>query len=91
MACNEYPSSIKQRQIFNRIKKDINKAQEVTNKLQKEKENLETALRALCAELDRRGIAAEVVSTAQHSGLIGLLGFWNKNEDLKLNGFVEAQ
>lgn len=75
MTCNEYPLSIKQRQIFNQIQKDVNKAKNIASKMQKEKENLATALRALCAELDRRGIASEVVSTAQHSGLIGLLGF----------------
>jgi len=42
---------------------------------------LEAGLCAIFSELDRRGVAAEVISEASRNGLIGLMDFWQKHSD----------
>ncbi len=40
---------------------------------------LEAALCAMFSELDRRGIAAEVISEASRNGLIGIMDVWQRH------------
>ncbi len=40
---------------------------------------LEAGLCAILSELERRGIAPEVVAEASRNGLIGLMDFWKKH------------
>jgi hypothetical protein len=80
MPCNDGPPPFKMRQIIGELNNEIENAQYQKNKIDAEKKQLEAVLCALCSELDRRGIAVEVIAAATHNGLIDLLAFWQEHK-----------
>lgn len=48
--------------------------------LKKENQMLEAALCALITELEKKGIANEIISQASKSGLIDIMTFWEKHK-----------
>ena len=53
----------------------------------KQKRWAEAALCSLINELEKRGIAAEVIAESSRNGLIGLMDFWtrhSKNDDARI-------
>lgn len=80
MPCNDCPPPFEMRQMVGELNKEIENEKYKKEKIDAEKKQLEAALCALCSELDRRGIAAEVIAAATHSGLIDLLAFWQEHK-----------
>ena len=68
---------------YKEVIKDNPKHQQKIIQLQDEVKRLEAGLCAIISELERSGIANQIISQASKSGLINLMDFWlaHSNED----------